>query len=406
LLFITIILAAVCCDLSVVTKSEGSMPMNTWISYLASQIKIIPSWAILAAIAVVATIAALAIHKLVFFLLERKLRDGEHFAWLLIVSKTKGPAAFAIVMMALSLSLQLGPISGTAATVLTRLMQIAFIALLTWVAIVTTDIFVSIYLGRLRVDVEDNLLARKHVTQIRILRQAAVTIIATIGIASGLITFDTVRQYGVSLFASAGVAGLAVGLAARPLLSSLIAGVQIAMTQPIRIQDAVIVEGEYRTIEEITSTYVVVKLWDWRRMILPLNYFIEKPFQNWTRENSSIIGSVILYVDYSADVGAIRKKLEEVAKSSPLWDGRVVNLQVTDATEVSMQLRALVSARTAAAAWDLRCLVREALIGFVSSDLTPSLPQARRRILDRITIDEASLARDVSPGRKARAGNG
>ena len=251
-------------------------------SSLSSEIGLVPSWAILASIVVGATVAALAVHRFVFFLLERKLRNLERVAWLLILRKTKGPAAFAIVIVALSLALQLGPIGGTAAIVLRRLMQIAFIALITWVAIVTTDIFGSIYLGHLRVDVEDNLLARKHLTQIRILKRAAVTIIALIGIASALMTFDEVRQYGVSIFASAGVAGLAIGLAARPLLSNLIAGVQIAMTQPIRIQDSVIVEGEYGTIEEITSTYVVVQLWDWRRMILPLNYFIEKPFKNWT----------------------------------------------------------------------------------------------------------------------------
>ena len=332
--------------------------MNMWISYVSSLIDGTPSWAILAAIVVGATIAALAVHRFVFFLLERKLRNADHFAWLLILRKTKGPAAFAAVMVALSLSLQLGPISGSAADVLTRLMQVAFIALFTWVAIVTTDIFGSIYLRRLRLDVEDNLLARKHVTQIRILKRAAVTIIALIGIASVLMTFDQVRQLGVSLFASAGVAGLAIGLAARPLLTSLIAGVQIAMTQPIRIQDAVVIEGEFGTIEEITSTYVVVQLWDWRRMILPLNYFIEKPFQNWTREKSSIIGAVIIYVDYCADVGAIRRKLEEIVKTTSLWDGRVVNLQVTDVTEMSIQLRALASARTPAAAWDLRCLDR------------------------------------------------
>jgi small-conductance mechanosensitive channel len=366
--------------------------MQTWVSYLSSQIEFIPSWAILAAIAAGAIIAALGVHKCAFLFLERKLRDSDRFAWLLIVQKTRGPAAFAAVMLAVSVSLQFGPIGGTAASALTRLMQIAFVALLTWIAIVTTDMFGSIYLGRLRVDVEDNLLARKHVTQIRILKRAAETIIVLIGIAAALMSFDAVRQYGVSLFASAGVAGLAIGLAARPLLSNLIAGLQIAMTQPIRIQDAVIVEGEYGTIEEITSTYVVVQLWDWRRMILPLSYFIEKPFQNWTRESSSIIGTVIIYVDYCADVGAIRKTLEEIAKTTPLWDGRVVNLQVTDATETSMQLRVLVSARTAPAAWDLRCFVREALMAFVSQDLMSSLPQSRRRIVDRVTSEEASLA--------------
>ena len=169
--------------------------MNMWISYVSSLIDGTPSWAILAAIVVGATIAALAVHRFVFFLLERKLRNADHFAWLLILRKTKGPAAFAAVMVALSLSLQLGPISGSAADVLTRLMQVAFIALFTWVAIVTTDIFGSIYLRRLRLDVEDNLLARKHVTQIRILKRAAVTIIALIGIASALMTFDQVRQH-------------------------------------------------------------------------------------------------------------------------------------------------------------------------------------------------------------------
>jgi small-conductance mechanosensitive channel len=219
-------------------------------------------------------------------------------------------------------------------------------------------------------------------------------------------SFDAVRQYGVSLFASAGVAGLAIGLAARPLLSNLIAGVQIAITQPIRIQDSVIVEGEYGTIEEINSTYVVVQLWDWRRLILPLNYFIEKPFQNWSRDSESIIGSVMIHVDYCADVPAIRRKLEQLVKTMPLWDGKVVNLQVSEATETSMQLRILVSARTAASAWDLRCLVREALIAFVSKELRYSLPQPRRQIASHVWFDEASLAPQQAVQAKVRAGGG
>ena len=372
-----------------------------WFSYVSSGLERIPAWAVVAAVALGAVMVALGIHKFGFLLLERQLSATERVAWLLIVKKTKGPAAVAIVMMALALSLQLGPIGGTAADVVNRLIQIALIALLTWAAIVTTDIFGSLYLGRLRMDVEDNLLARKHATQIRILKRAAITVIAVIGVASALMTFNSVRQYGVSLFASAGVAGLAIGLAARPLLSNLIAGVQIAMTQPIRIEDTVIVEGEYGSIEEITSTYVVVQLWDWRRMILPLSYFIEKPFQNWTRESSSIIGAVIFYADYCADVGAIRSKLEEIVKTTPLWDGRVVNLQVTDATETSMQVRALVSAHTAPAAWDLRCLVREALIAFVGKDLQAALPQSRRRIVNHVSLDEDSLASGLLPRAKA-----
>jgi small-conductance mechanosensitive channel len=181
----------------------------------------------------------------------------------------------------------------------------------------------------------------------------------------------------VSLFASAGVAGLVAGLAARPLLSSLIAGVQIAMTQPIRIDDAVVVENEWGWIEEITSTYVVIKLWDWRRLIVPLSYFIEKPFQNWTREGAAIIGSVFLYVDYAAPVERVREKLNEIVKASRLWDGRVVNLQVSDAKDHAIELRALVSARTSPLAWDLRCEVREKLIAFLRDEYPEALPRQR-----------------------------
>ena len=155
-----------------------------------------------------------------------------------------------------------------------------------------------------------------------------ILVLFTFGAA--LMTFQTVRQYGVSLFASAGVAGIVAGLAARPVLSNLIAGVQLAMTQPIRLEDAVIVENEYGNIEEITSTYVVVRLWDWRRMIVPLTYFIEKPFQNWTRESSTLIGAVLINVDYRAPVAAIRNKAQAIVKASSRWDGRVFNVAVTD----------------------------------------------------------------------------
>src|SRR5438132_5830971 len=145
-------------------------------------------------------------------------------------------------------------------------------------------------------------------------------------------TFDSVRQYGVSLFASAGVAGIVAGLAARPMLSNLIAGVQIAMTQPIRLEDSVVVENEWGWVEEITSTYVVIRLWDWRRLVVPLSYFIERPFQNWTRDTQSLIGAIAFHVDYCTDVSRIRQRLEEAVRESRLWDGAVVNLQVMEAS--------------------------------------------------------------------------
>ena len=190
-------------------------------------------------------------------------------------------------------------------------------------------------------------------------------------------TFAPVRQYGVSLFASAGAASLIVGLAARPLLTNLIAGVQIAITQPIRMEDAVIVEGEWGWIEEITSTYVVVRLWDWRRMILPISYFLEKPFQNWTHNSASLIGSVYFFLDYRVPVERLRQKLLEIVKESPLWDGKVVNLQVSDALEHTVQIRMLVSARNAPQTWDLRCEVREKILEYLQAECPEALPRTR-----------------------------
>jgi small-conductance mechanosensitive channel len=190
-------------------------------------------------------------------------------------------------------------------------------------------------------------------------------------------TFEDVRQFGISVFASAKIAGPMVGFAARPLLSSLIAGVQIAMTQPIRIDDAVIVENEWGWIEEITATYVVIELWDWRRLIVPLSHFMEKAFQNWTRETSSITGSVIIHADYFVPTERVREKLTEIVKQSRLWDGAVVNLQVTDADARRIELRAMVSAATSPAAWDLRCEVREKLIAFLQHEYPHALPRLR-----------------------------
>jgi small-conductance mechanosensitive channel len=203
-----------------------------------------------------------------------------------------------------------------------------------------------------------------------------------------------VRQYGLSLFASAGIAGIIAGLAARPVLSNLMAGVQLAMTQPIRLYDGVTVENEYGTVEEITSTYVVVKLWDLRRLIVPLTYFIEKPFQNWTRDTSALIGNVMLYVDYAAPVDVIRAKFSEILKQSDKCDGRIAALQVTDFKEGTMELRCLMSARTASQTFDLRCEVREKLIAFLQKEHPEALPHSRQISLKeaRGGTEDAALA--------------
>jgi small-conductance mechanosensitive channel len=216
---------------------------------------------------------------------------------------------------------------------------------------------------------------------VRILKRALHTLIVMVTVGAVLMTFEPVRQYGVSLFASAGVAGLIAGLAARPVLSNLIAGLQIAATQPVRIDDQVVVENESGRVEEITSTYVVIRLWDLRRLIVPLSYFIEKPFQNWSRESTNLIGSVVLHVDFTAPVDAIRNKLLEIVKVSKLWDGQIVQLQVTDAKEGSIQLRAVASARSARESFDLCCEVREKLITFLQQEYPNALPHARAESL-------------------------
>ena len=201
-------------------------------------------------------------------------------------------------------------------------------------------------------------------------------------------TFDAVRQFGVTLFASAGVAGIIAGFASRPVLSNFIAGVQIAVSQPIRIDDAVIVENEWGNVEEITFSYVVVRLWDWRRMVVPLSYFIEKPFQNWTRTGGELIGTVFLYVDHTAPVRRSAKNSTEIAAQSKLWNGKVVNLQVSDCSETAIQLRALVSANSASAAWDLRCEVREKLIEFLQREYPSALPRRRYETLMELESEE------------------
>ncbi|WP_051231407.1 mechanosensitive ion channel family protein [Stutzerimonas azotifigens] len=228
------------------------------------------------------------------------------------------------------------------------------------------------------VDIADNLRARRIQTQTRVLFRTISFFVMTIGLAAILMTFPAARQFGTSLLASAGLAGLAVGFAARPVLANLIAGVQLAITQPIRLDDVVIVENEWGRIEEITGTYVIVRIWDDRRLVVPLQYFIETPFQNWTRRSSSLIGTVFLWVDYSLPLEPLREELRRLCKEVPeLWDGRVCVLQVTDTSEKSIQLRALVSSPDSSRNWDLRCHIRENLIGFIQRQYPQALPQLR-----------------------------
>ena len=360
----------------------------------------IPSWFVGLSLVVGAVLLALVAYRVARWLLKRAF--GTRLPILSVfIDRTAGPAQMALCLAAVALVLPLAPLDDAIRTPLTRLFVVAFIALIGWISIRIVDMSAARYLQNFRV-VTENFIARKHVTQVRVFKRVTDTIIVVITVSTALMTFDSVRQYGVSLFASAGAAGIIVGLAARPLLSNLIAGLQIAITQPIRIEVAVIIENEWGWVEDIASTYVVIRLWDWRRMVVPLSYFIEKPFQNWTRDTASLIGVIALHVDYRADVARIRQWLEEVVKKSKLWDGEVVNLQVVDADARTIELRALVSARNAPQSWDLRCEIREKLVAFIRDEMPEALPR-ERAILIPSGDDDADYLRRPAPPETMRA---
>lgn len=336
----------------------------------------LPGWAQSIALVLGCFAVVLPLHQIAYRFLTRAFQ-GRSLFWRSLVGRTQGPTRLGLIIVAVGAASAIAPVSREVRVLVNHTLLVGLVALAGWCCSIAIHISTVIYLRRFKLDAEDNLLARKHFTQMRILERAAVTLVALVTLAICLMTFEPVRQYGVSLLASAGAAGLILGLAMQPVLSNLVAGIQIAITQPIKIEDAVIVENEWGWVEEISSTYVVVRLWDWRRLVVPLTYFIQKPFQNWTREGSSLIGSVFLYVDHTTPIAAMRSKLAEIAAQSSLWDRKVVNLQVSDMRENVIEVRMLVSARNASQAWDLRCEVREKMVGFLQTELPGALPRLR-----------------------------
>lgn len=255
----------------------------------------------------------------------------------------------------------------------------------TWLLIVALKSAKRRYLLNYDLDSKDNLKARKIYTQYNILERIIIFVIVILAIGVALMLFDSVRNFGVSLFASAGIAGIIVGLAAQKALGTILAGLQIAIAQPIRLDDVLVVEGEWGWVEEITLTFVVIRIWDKRRLVLPTTYFIEKPFQNWTRTTSEILGTVFIHTDYNVPFDELRTELTRLLKDSELWDKKVDVLQVTDSKEHSVEIRALMSAKNSPEAWDLRVYVREGLITFIQKNYPDSFPRTRINVQDNIT---------------------
>jgi small-conductance mechanosensitive channel len=340
----------------------------------------LPRWASASIIIASVCAVALCLHGLALRFVRRS-RAGKAAFTKLLVMRAANPTRFAIVLLALAAVV---PVSGLPSA--TQQQFIApltslFILLVGWSCLAAVGLAGDLYLDRFKTGFDDAL-ARKHVTQVRLLRRAAQVLMALITVGAAMMTLPAIRQYGVSLFASAGAAGIVVGLAARPLLSNLLAGIQIAITQPVKIEDSVVINNEWGWVEDITSTYLVVRTWDWRRLIVPLSWFLEQPIQNWTRETTTIIGQVRFYVDYRTPIEDLRQELDRLIHASKLWDGNVATLQVVEANETTIQIRVLATSSDAGRSWDLQCELREKMIAYLQREHPDCLPRRRIEVTD------------------------
>ena len=339
--------------------------MNEWITLAIT-------WGI---ILLVGCVGHLLIYRLLMTLVQRTHSEIVRP----FVLRAYRPAQWLAVTIFIGLSLPaFWPFSYEA--VAEQALSLVMILLVAMTVMRCLDALRDILLMRFKMEDADNRRARMIHTQLNLFRRVAFVLICAVALGMALMTFESVRNLGSTLLASAGIVGVIVGVAAQRTLGTFIAGLQIAVTQPIRLDDVVIVEGEWGRIEEITLTYVVIRIWDQRRLIVPINHFIEKPFQNWTRISADLLGTVYFYVDYTVPTEPIREQLKTILEASPHWDQRVCVLQVTNATERTVELRALMSARNSSAAWDLRCEVREKLLAFIQQQYPEHLPKVRAEL--------------------------
>lgn len=262
-----------------------------------------------------------------------------------------------------------------------KFMIIAYIGIFAFGIIKSTYILEELIIRKYNIKTQNNFEARKVYTKTKFLKKILIIIIALVGLSFILMQFKEVKEIGTAILASAGIIGIIAGFAAQRTLNLFIAGLQIAITQPIRIDDVLIIDGEWGRVEEVSLTYVVLKIWDLRRLVIPINYFIENSFQNWTRVSANLLGTVFIYTDYSVNVDYIREELLNILKTTDLWDKKTWGLQVTDAKEQTLELRALMSASDSSRLWDLRCFVREKIIAFIKDEYPQSLPKTRNKLI-------------------------
>lgn len=328
----------------------------------------------------IAIIVALCVHFSVFWVLRRLARRKGALLDQSLVRRGRKPSRWIFPLLAVLIVLPGLSLPSKLMSALEHLTGIGLIAAVAWLVILTSEVTSDILAGRYRIDVEDNLLARRIQTQFSMLHRVVVVLVCIVALSIALMTFPAIKHIGMSILASAGLAGLVVGLAMKGTLSNLVAGVQIAFTQPFRLGDAVVIQGDWGWIEEIGTMYVVVRIWDLRRLVLPLSYFLDNAFENWTRTSADLLAYVYLNVDYTLRVDELRGEHRRICESTKLWKGQVCVLQVSDATEHTMQIRALMDARNSSDAWDLRCYVREKMIRFLQEKYPESLPRYRAEL--------------------------
>lgn len=343
---------------------------------------------------VVAAALAWAVHWVVFRIAMRAARRTPLEGDEILVERIRGPVRIVAMVLAVQFVMPSLPMADAVRTPVRHALSLVLILAVTWLAIGLIRAGAMVVMSRYDVDVADNLEARRVHTQLRVLSRILSVVAGIVGVGVALTTFPAVRQLGASILASAGIAGLIIGFASQKMLANFIAGLQIAFTGPIHLDDVVVIDGEWGRIEEITTTYVVVRIWDQRRMIVPFSRIIDSAFTNWTRRESEILGTVFLHVDYSAPLGAIREEVARIVEASPHWDKRVCGMVVTDARPDTLEIRALVSARDGSKAWDLRCEVREKLIDFLQREHPGCLPRRRVELAGEAPAAAAGGAAD------------
>ncbi len=338
-----------------------------------------PEWVWLESVAVVsaAVVFALVAHWLTMRIAGHAQRRSTAKTDGLVLARVRRPLRAVFVAVSVAFVARILPMDDDIEELWKQILGFLVPALLGWLAVAALRAFQDVIEIRSDITVEDNLRARRKRTRAAILGRIGTFFIIFISVCLMLLSVPGIRSIGVTLMASAGIAGLVVGAAAQPALKNLIAGVQMAFTEPIRLDDVLIVDGEWGRVEQINLTFVVIKIWDERRLVVPVSKFLEQSFQNWTRETSQLMGSVFWYVDPSTDVPRLREKLAEVVKANPRWDGRFFNLQVTDVKTDAVELRALMTAKNASVAFDLRCDVREAMLAFIAQEMPEAMPRGR-----------------------------